>query len=1240
MRRSSKLLAIPPILLVALVAFSFSSSLSIPVSRRAQAAPQAHAGPTSAASSQRLKSTSVPKASQTGSLTFPLSSRSTFLHTNNDICEGYGEPPVGSLIINLESNGIHEHDTIEIVARGAFKFGTSLPDDANATIAVFSRDNTLLDPSQRSRVPGAIQTSQPPADTGPTYFGNEPTNIPEDFNVVPRVTLTVPAGAKFLFIAPADGVYCDNSDPNGDYGMQINLTSGIGGRVVDQNGNGINGVTMTLSGSTSATTSTDSSGSYSFTGLMAGGNYTVTPALATYIFGPIKQSVSNLSSNQTFDFTGGKPDIEIRGIEITQAIQDLQNSVVLIQNKRTFARVHLKGIAGNVTGVSGKLIGPGGTVATPNNPLINGALTVKQFPARRNLNDSFYFELPATWNTGIQEFEFQTPGHMPECFGLGLTQTAKGCKIQVNYTPSRPLAMTFVPIAWKDAGGVVHQPTANDIFRTVQELEATMPVPRLTWDRKPYVSPLQSILGPPNSEGDLKMILRLLAVQQKLDSVMSSAKPYYMGVLIDRGSNGGGDGSAGMAAEPGSVSCAYLDLSQLSWLEPPLSQLNASHEFGHNLSQSHICLNFPGDPKQCQQHDGGKISPTNTDLGYFGFDAVTKHVYPPDAPDLMTYGSYPWISHDAYLGIRAILDLRGHSADPSKSPGVDGATTAGTAIIISGLISSNQNTAEFKSTYILPSLASIPSPAPGSYSIRFESAQGQTLASFPFEPDKAAGSSDPIQFTLALPWTPGTTRMVLFHNAQAIASKNASPHLPNITLSSPSGGAVISGSSFMVTWQASDLDGDALKYAVQLSRDNGGTWQTLVSDLETTTLDVPTADLAGTNTALVRVLASDGFNTAQAQTNATFTLPKHSPSVTISEPTYNQIYADKQTINLVGMAYDPEEGALADSSLTWSLDGSALQAGHHVQLDSSTLSPGIHCATLRAQDTDQQTSTTNICFYVENSPAQHALDNSQFFVGQHYLDFLNRHPDPAGLAFWNGQFSQCGNNQQCIEVKRINVSAAFYLSIEFQQTGYLVERMYKAAYGDGTGTSTLGGNHQLAVPVVRLNEFQPDTQQIGRGVVVNQAGWEQVLENNKQGFAAQFVHRSRFVAAFPTTMSPAQFVDALFTNAGVTPSATDRSTAVNEFGSSTDTTDLAARGRALRRVAENSSLASSEFNRAFVLMQYFGYLRRNPNDGQDTDYTGYDFWLRKLNQFNGNFQNAEMVKAFITSGEYRRRFGL
>jgi hypothetical protein len=268
-----------------------------------------------------------------------------------------------------------------------------------------------------------------------------------------------------------------------------------------------------------------------------------------------------------------------------------------------------------------------------------------------------------------------------------------------------------------------------------------------------------------------------------------------------------------------------------------------------------------------------------------------------------------------------------------------------------------------------------------------------------------------------------------------------------------------------------------------------------------------------------------------------------------------------------------------------------------------------------------------------------SLDSPRFFVRQHYLDFLNREPDVSGLVFWTNEITACGGDAQCIEVKRINVSAAFFLSIEFQQTGYLVERMYKAAYGDATGSSFIGGTHSLQVPILRFSEFLPDTAEIGSGLVVGQTGWETVLENNKQAFVNEFVQRSRFTTAFPSTMTPAQFVDALNGNAGNVLSAAERTTAINLFGGAGNTTNTTVRAQVLRQVAEDPDLISAEFNRAFVLMQYYGYLRRDPNATPDSDYTGYDFWLTKLNAFNGNFINAEMVKAFITSNEYHSRFG-
>jgi len=261
------------------------------------------------------------------------------------------------------------------------------------------------------------------------------------------------------------------------------------------------------------------------------------------------------------------------------------------------------------------------------------------------------------------------------------------------------------------------------------------------------------------------------------------------------------------------------------------------------------------------------------------------------------------------------------------------------------------------------------------------------------------------------------------------------------------------------------------------------------------------------------------------------------------------------------------------------------------------------------------------------------IDLPEFFVHQHYVDFFNREPDAGGLAFWINEITSCGANAVCIDLKRTNVSAAFYVSIEFQETGYLVYRMYKAGYGNLD-------NGAAPVPV-SFAQLLPDTQQIGNGVVVGVGDWQTRLNNNKAVFAQDFVSRASFIDKHPISLTPAAFVDALFANGGVTPTAGERTAAINEFSGAGNTANTAARARALRLVAENATLTSQESNKAFVLMQYFGYLRRNPYDPPEPtlDYGGYNFWLNKLNQFNGNYVSAEMVRAFILSSEYRQRFG-
>ncbi|HEX8189487.1 MAG TPA: DUF4214 domain-containing protein [Pyrinomonadaceae bacterium] len=258
------------------------------------------------------------------------------------------------------------------------------------------------------------------------------------------------------------------------------------------------------------------------------------------------------------------------------------------------------------------------------------------------------------------------------------------------------------------------------------------------------------------------------------------------------------------------------------------------------------------------------------------------------------------------------------------------------------------------------------------------------------------------------------------------------------------------------------------------------------------------------------------------------------------------------------------------------------------------------------------------------SPTANPIDGTTFFVSQHYRDFLGREPDAAGLAFWTGEIEQCGANLQCYEVKRINVSAAFFLSIEFQETGFLAYRARKAAFGNVAGRP---------VPTTRDEMFE-DMRVIGNGVIVNAEGWELKLEQNKQAYFDQLATSARFTTLYPQSMTPEAYVDALNQNAGGALSPGERDALVAELKSSART-----RAQVLRAVAEDVDLTRAEFNKAFVLMQFFGYLRRNPNSAPDTDFSGYNFWLGKLNEFGGDYIRAEMVKAFIESIEYRKRFG-
>jgi hypothetical protein len=259
----------------------------------------------------------------------------------------------------------------------------------------------------------------------------------------------------------------------------------------------------------------------------------------------------------------------------------------------------------------------------------------------------------------------------------------------------------------------------------------------------------------------------------------------------------------------------------------------------------------------------------------------------------------------------------------------------------------------------------------------------------------------------------------------------------------------------------------------------------------------------------------------------------------------------------------------------------------------------------KGSDGDTEKSIVGYVPLKESADMLNPIDDARFFVRQQYHDFLGREPEPDGLAYWTGQIAQCGADATCIHNRRISVSAAFFIELEFQQTGSYVYRLYKSALGRRPN----------------FLEFSLD-----RRKVIGGPG----LDQSKRYLALTFVQRPDFLRIYPRNMSADSFVGALLSQVSQS-SGVDLSSRRSTLTGLYDGTD-AGRAEIVRQVAENQSFVQAEYNSAFVLMQYFGYLLRDP------EQAGYDFWLQVLNNREPNNYNG-MVCSFITSAEYQLRFG-
>jgi hypothetical protein len=265
-------------------------------------------------------------------------------------------------------------------------------------------------------------------------------------------------------------------------------------------------------------------------------------------------------------------------------------------------------------------------------------------------------------------------------------------------------------------------------------------------------------------------------------------------------------------------------------------------------------------------------------------------------------------------------------------------------------------------------------------------------------------------------------------------------------------------------------------------------------------------------------------------------------------------------------------------------------------------SPGSRSFSLVSAETDAAFSASP-----DSIPATNPLDTEMYFVRQQYVDFLGREPDEGGLAYWTNEIEKCGGDVACVRSRRTDVAAAFFKEREYQETGSFVYRLYKGALG-----------RQLD-----YTEFTSDRQQVVAGAN---------LDANRAAFADAFVQRPEFAQKYSTKRTAESFVDELL-NTMRNSSAVDLGRAragliaqYNAGGSLNQSRSLV-----LQAAIDDAAFTQAEYNRSFVLMQYFGYLKRDP------EQAGFDFWLNVLDNREPNNYKG-MVCSFITSAEYQLRF--
>lgn len=705
-----------------------------------------------------------------------------------------------------------------------------------------------------------------------------------------------------------------------------------------------------------------------------------------------------------------KTNLCITGIEVTQGIQKPDNSVVLIKGRRTFVRVFVQSDGPAVPGVSMILYRVDSLGAIMDSVLpansVGTNLTVQPSPQRSNLDDSFLFELPWDW-TKSSSLNLRTvlnPYHLPLQADYSNNDRTFG---PFSFVASPRLQVQFIGWGYTLNNTVYYPRIVKDVQQTYSWIRRAYPLdssgggssdpsvgfrPNL-WlvaddalgarvnQTDPECAGLAAVKNPDGTTSDNRDLCASAYTNRQMDAMRTEeglpSSLFFYGMISDGGKFPRGQACCGANVSTGPAGCCNwgwdTDGSYADWY--------AAHEIGHTLGRQHPQTGNQS-ANSCKAYDKGSSTDgsfpwPNAQIGQSdtteGFDAgegylnIARALYlGTQWRDVMSYCNNQWVSDYTY---KAMYDyMLAHSALAASEAApltASSASISGDWLSLYGVIISGTNSAHIDRLRHVSSVTQIPARVPGSYSIRLLNAGNSALADYPFTPD-AGGDEGPdvLNFTQIVTFATGTTqvRLVRLADGATLATAQVSAHAPSLSNVALQGAPNPVTGTVTLGWTASDADGDPLSFDVYYNRNGGTTFQPLKLNVKGNSTSLDTARLGG-GSAILRVVANDGVNTAQVD-SASFTIANKPPQPNILTPGSGLRIHYGQLVNFSGEAEDFQDGGVSGAGLVWSNQKGTLGSG--ALLSVSDLPIGTNIITLRATDSASLSANTSITVVVDD----------------------------------------------------------------------------------------------------------------------------------------------------------------------------------------------------------------------------------------------------------------------------------